>query len=306
MVAAALLWGLAPLYYKLLVHIDAVEILAHRTVWSFLLFALLLLVQGRLGQLPAAMNSARALGVIVLAAVMISTNWLLFILSVQWGMTTQAALGYYIFPLVAVMLGWVVLGEWLSRAQWSAVMLAALGVGVLTYGLGVAPWVSLVLAFSFGLYGLVKKRLSVGPTVSVTAEVAVLAPVGLAWLMWLETRGAGVFGEDMLDSFLLVFSGVLTATPLILFSYAARRVSLSTIGLLQYINPTGQFLCAVVIFGEPFSGWHMAAFGCIWVALALYSVSAVSRERASRRVAMAAAGPSTTVMNSRSEASAKP
>ncbi|MDU8928941.1 EamA family transporter RarD [Alisedimentitalea sp. MJ-SS2] len=306
MVVACLIWGLVPIFYKQLVHIDALEILAHRTFWSFLLFTLLLMMQGRVGALGAALGDWKTARVIALAAAMISINWGLYIMSVQWGRVTESALGYYIFPLVAVMLGRVVLGEVLSRAQWTAVALAVAGVLVLTAGLGAAPWISIILSLSFGVYGIVKKQLSVGPIVSVTAEAAIVGTIGLAWLIWLETQGRGVFGEDHWDSFLLVLSGALTATPLILFSYAAKRVNLSTIGLLQYINPTGQFLCAVVLFAEPFTGWHMAAFGLIWVALALYSASAIAQDRASRRVAMAASGDGTTEISARSEASAKP
>lgn len=306
MLAACLIWGTAPLYYKLLVHIDAPEILAHRTVWSFILFALLIAAQRRARALGAALSSPRQVAVVTLAALLISTNWLVFILSVQWGRVVQAALGYYIFPLVAVMLGALVLRERLSITQWIAVAMACGAVALLTWGVGVTPWVALILSFSFGFYSLVKKQLDVGPVVSVTAEVAVLAPFGLAYLLWLEYQGAGVFGTDAFDTAMLVFSGVLTALPLILFSFAARRVTLSTVGVLQYINPTGQFLCAVVIFGEPFTSWHLAAFGLIWVGLAIYSFSALGQSRASRRLAIAAEGSGATVISSDSEASAKP
>ncbi len=303
MVAACLIWGLIPIYYKALAHVDAVEILAHRTVWSFVIFAGVLALQG---QLRALWTARGAVGRIALGAVLISLNWFLFILSVQWGRVVESALGYYIFPLVAVLIGRVVLGEVLSRAQWVAVALAGGAVLVLTFGLGIAPWIALILGGSFGLYGLVKKQLSVGPVVSVTGEVLVLTPLALVVLGGIHGQGGGVFGTGARDSLLLVFSGVTTALPLILFSYATRRVNLSTIGILQYINPTGQFLCAVILFAEPFTGWHMVAFAMIWTGLAIYSVAAVTGERAARRVESVASGSAATDTRSRSEASAKP
>ena len=283
MAAACLIWGFSALYYKALAHIPPLEILAHRTFWSFVIFAGLLAVQGRLGALRAAVSTPRAAVTVALAALMISINWFSFIFSIQVGRATEAALGYYIFPLVAVLLGRIVFGEQLSKAQWLAVALAASAVSLLTFGLGVAPWISLVVAFTFGLYGVVKKRLDVGPVVSVTAEVGMLVPVALAVLAVVHGRGQGHFADTAWESAMLVFAGVLTAVPLMLFSYAAKRLRLSTVGLLQYINPTAQFFCAMVVFGEPFGGWHQLAFAMIWAGLALYSASALSQDRAARR-----------------------
>lgn len=289
MVGACTVWGLSPLYYKLLRHVPPLELLSHRMVWSLVVFAGILAVQGRLGRLGVALGTGRAFATIVFAALMISTNWFLFIFSVQIDRVRETALGYYMFPLVAVVLGTVFLGERLVRLQWVAVGLAALAVCVLTVAAGAAPWISLTLATTFGLYGLVKKRLNTGPMVSVTAEVLVLAPPALAWLGWLHAHGLGVFGHDLWTSALLVASGVLTALPLILFSAAAQRVDLATVGLLQYINPTLQFLCAVAIFGEPLGAVQLLAFGLIWGALALYSWTALSQDRARRRMAMTSA-----------------
>ncbi len=306
MVAACTVWGLSPLYYKLLAHIPPLEVLSHRTLWSLAFFALVLLAQGRLGLLRGALSSGRSVGVIAVAALMISANWFCFILSIQIGKATEASLGYYIFPLVAVLAGVLAFGERLGRAQWTAVALAVTAVVVLTVGLGVAPWIALILAVTFGLYGLIKKRLTLGPVVSVTAEVLLLAPVALVilWQGWAD--GTAAYGASLRDSLLLMVSGPLTATPLILFSAATKRVSLSTVGLVQYLNPTLQFFCAVLVFGEPFGQWHAIAFGLIWLALAIYSLATVRQDRASRRVAMAVSGVSTTVMNSNSDASAKP
>lgn len=306
LVATCTVWGLSGLFYKLLANIPPIEILAHRTIWSLVFFSLVLLVQGRLGQMRAALGSPRAVLIVAFTALMISINWFVFILSIQIGQATEASLGYYMFPLVAVGIGRVVFGERLSRMQAIAVALAVLAVVVLTLGLGVAPWIALVLSVSFGLYGLMKKRLSAGPVVSVTAEVLVLSPIAMVVLALAHCGGGGAFGADLTDSLLLMFSGILTASPLMMFSYASKRVRMGTVGLVQYINPTLQFLVAVLIFAEPFSGWHLVAFVLIWGALALYSAASVSIERAARRARVSASTLSTTVMNPAKDGSAKP
>ncbi|MBV7392683.1 EamA family transporter RarD [Mameliella sediminis] len=286
MIAACTVWGLSPIYYKLLVNVPPLELLAHRTAWSLVVFAGLLAVQGRLGQLKALLGQGRSVLITGFAALMITANWFLFIFSVQIGQVRETSLGYYIFPLVAVLLGVVVLRERLAALQWAAVGLAALAVLLLTLGLGDAPWIALILATTFGAYGLIKKRLTAGAVVSVTGEVLLLTPLALIWLGTIHAQGKGVFGSDFQTSALLVFSGFLTALPLIFFSAAAKRVDMATMGLLQYINPTLQFFCAVVLFGEPMTTWHVAAFGLIWAALALYSASGYARGRARRKSAM--------------------
>jgi len=296
MIAACCIWGLSSIFYKLLSHVPAAEVLAHRTLWSLAFFALVLLAQGRLRMVVQAFSGLRSVFLLFFAALMISTNWYLFIWAVQTGQATEAALGYYIFPLVSVLLGRLVFGERLNPVQMSAVILVTIAVLTLTYGLGSAPWLALVLAASFGLYGLVKKRLAVGPVVSVTAEVLSLSPLALFVLWQTGNNGAGAFGGSVQDSVLLVLAGPLTATPLILFSYAARRLSMATTGLLSYLNPTLQFFCAVVLFQEPFTGWHVQAFVLIWSALAVYSVSTFRQEKARRKAVSAASASVTTVM----------
>ncbi|MBE0452359.1 EamA family transporter RarD [Roseovarius autotrophicus] len=283
MVATCTVWGLSGIYYKLLEHVPPIEILAHRTLWSLIFFALVLTVQGRLAALFGAIGTRRALMLTALAALMISLNWFVFITSIQIGRAMEASLGYYVFPLVAVLLGAVVLKERLGGAQLLAVALAALAVVTLSLGLGVPPWIGLVLSLSFGLYGLVKKGLSVGPVVSVTAEVMLLSPIAIIVLWLAHADGGGAFGGSWRDSGLLAFSGFLTGAPLILFSYAAKRVTLATVGLVQYLNPTLQFLVATFWFLEPFSPWHGVAFGMIWVALAIYTTASWRQDRATRR-----------------------
>ncbi|GGF81571.1 chloramphenicol-sensitive protein RarD [Mameliella alba] len=286
MIGACSIWGLSPIYYKLLLHVPPLELLAHRTFWSLIVFAGLLAVQGRLRELRGAVGRPRAALITAIAALMITANWFLFILSVQIGQVRETSLGYYTFPLVAVLLGVVVLRERLSALQWVAVGLATLAVAQLTWGLGAAPWIALVLATTFGIYGIVKKRLSVGPVVSVTGEVLLLAPFALGWLAVLELQDKAIFGDDLYTSGLLVFSGLLTALPLVLFSAAAQRVNMTTLGVLQYLNPTLQFICAVVIFKEPLTPFHLIAFGLIWAALAIYSASGFAQDRARRKSAM--------------------
>ena len=192
-------------------------------------------------------------------------------------------MGYYIFPLVAVLLGAIAFRERLGKAQLFAVALAATAVITLTIGLGVPPWIALILATSFGFYGLVKKGLSVGPVVSVTAEVLLLSPIALGVLWWFHSDGHGAFGSNWHDSLLLAFSGILTASPLIMFSYATKRITLATVGLVQYLNPSLQFLVATLLFREMFSLWHAIAFGMIWSALAIYTTASLRQDRAARR-----------------------
>ena len=277
-IGACVIWGLSGIYYKALSHVPPLEVLSHRTLWSFVFFTLLLTFRGRIGELFALVLSRRA-AIVGLGAVMISTNWFFFIFSVQSGRALEASLGYYIFPLVAVLLGVVVWREPLGRGRAIAILLAATAVTVLTLGLGAAPWISFVLASTFAAYGVVKKGLDAGPVASVTAEVAMLSPLALTWLAgvhfggWTGITGVnvGAFGHSVQDTVMLIFSGIITGLPLILFSYAARRISYGMVGLIEYLNPTLQFLVASLVFLEPVSKWHLIALPLIWVALAIYS-----------------------------------
>lgn len=293
-VLAAAIWGLSTLFYKLLSHVSTIEILAHRTLWSLIIFAAVLLLQGRIGTLAQALRQRRSFLPILLAAITISLNWYVFIYAIQLGHTMETSLGYFIFPLLAVVLGALLFSERLGRAQRVAVALAVLAVVILTVGLGVAPWIALMLATSFGLYGVIKKGLGVGPVVSVTAEVLLLSPIAIVVLALIHRDGNGAFGGNLADSALLAFSGLITALPLILLSYAARRVTLATVGLVQYLNPSLQFLVATFIFSEPFTPWHAIAFPMIWVALAIYTIASLRQDRALRRVSSAPDTSSTT------------
>jgi chloramphenicol-sensitive protein RarD len=285
---SGIIWGFSPLYYKVLGHVPPVELLAHRVVWSVVFFVAVLSFQRRLGALWSAISTWRSAATLFAASFFIGINWFIFIRSIQIEKATEASLGYFIFPLVVVCIGWVGFGERLSRLQNTAIALATVGVVIITVSQGVLPWIALIISISFGLYGYVKKKISTGPVVSVTAEVLLLVPFALAVLFAthrpVESGGytGGVFGQSLYDSVLLMLSGPLTATPLIFFSYAAKRIPMATLGLLNYLNPTLQFFCAVAIFGEPIGILQFASFGLIWLALALYSGDGFRRERVGR------------------------
>lgn len=288
---ACTIWGFATLYYKALSHVPAMEVLAHRTLWTLVFFGPLLAVQGRFSAAPALIVGplkARVIG----AAAIVSVNWALFIWAIQSGHAVQASLGYYILPLVSVLMGVVLLGERLSRLQGAAVGLAALAVAVLTVGQGVPPIIALALALSFAPYLVIKKKLNAPAVVSVTAEVMVLAPFAVAYLIW---QGGGVAAHDLQTALMLPISGLITGGPLILYSWGAQRVRLSTVGIAGYLNPTIQMYSAVMIFGEPFTLWHGAAFALIWTGLTLYSAESWRQDRVARRLA-SSADTSATVM----------
>lgn len=283
MVVACVVWGLSPVFYKLLTHVPPLEVLSHRALWSLAFFAVVLVIQRRLHEVPGAMGSPRKLALLALASAMITVNWLLFIWAIGVDRVTETSFGYYIFPLVAVVFGLVFFGERLGRVKWLAVGLATIAVLILGIGLGTPPWISLTLAATFGVYGVLKKLVTAGPVVSVTAEILLVAPLAALFLIFLAGSQPDHVPFDLATLGLLALSGPLTAGPLILFSYASKRVGLATLGLIQYLNPTLQFLCAAVLFAEPVTLWHMIAFPLIWAALALYSLTALAQERSARR-----------------------
>nr|WP_184434210.1 EamA family transporter RarD [Roseospira goensis] len=272
-IGAYVFWGLSPILYHLLGHVPPLEVMAHRIVWA-LLFALPLVVAfGQWTTLLSVLARPRQLAVFLGSALAISINWLTFIHATGSGQKLDASMGYYIFPLATVLLGALVLRERPSRRQWLAVGLAALGVVVMVIGLGQLPWIALVIAVSFGLYGLLRKIAPAESLVGFTLEVLVLAPIAAAGLLWWAWAGAGAmpFGSGV-DMALLVIAGPATAVPLLLFAMGARRLTLGTLGMLQYINPTIQFGMAVLVYGESFTAGHALSFGLIWTAVALYAI----------------------------------
>jgi chloramphenicol-sensitive protein RarD len=268
-------WGMFPLFFKALRHVPAFEILAHRVVWSAVFLIVLIVVTGRARELRGAFpKGTRAMYLV--STLLIAANWLVFIWAVNAGHVLEASLGYFINPLVNVLLGVVFLGEALTRRQLAAVLLAALGVVALVLRVGHVPWISLSLAATFGLYGLVRKRAHIPPVTGLLVETLVLAPVALAYLVALGVAGHGAFGSTTATTALLASAGVVTAVPLIWFAMGVRSLRYSTMGLVQYVTPTGQFLLAVALYREPFTTAHAIAFGCIWLSLALYSYDALS------------------------------
>lgn len=269
-VAAYLMWGLFPLYWPLLKPLGSLEILSHRIVWSLVVMVVWLAALKKLTWVRSVPRVKLAW--LTLAAVLVSFNWVLYIWAVNAGHVVETSLGYFINPLMSVLLGVLVLGEKLRRLQWWAMGLATVAVLVLSVDYGRPPWIALGLAPSFALYGLVKKRAGVGAVESLSFETAVLFLPAFAYLGWLELNGEGGFGHvDALKNGLLVGAGVATALPLVCFGAAANRVPLSTVGVLQYIAPSIQFLCGVLVFHEAMSPGRWLGFGIIWAALVVFA-----------------------------------
>ena len=286
--SAYFLWGLFPLYWKRLDHVPAMEILAHRMTWSLIFLLGLLIISRNLKWIrPAFQNRATFLTYFA-AASLLAVNWGLYIWAVNNDFIVETSLGYFINPLVNVLLGRIFFGEKLRRWQFAAILLAAIGVIYLTVVYGRLPYIALVLAFSFGLYGLFKKRGTLDSLESLSFETALLFPFALAYLVYQQAIGVGSFGMvDGLTTTLLGLAGVATAVPLLLFAAGARRIPLTTMGLLQYTAPTIQFLLGVFVFDEPFSRTQLIGFLFIWGALVVYSAESLLHRRATRTPSLA-------------------
>lgn len=268
-VGAYLLWGLMPLYLRMLREVPAAQVLAHRVLWSALLLAVVVIVLKRLPAIRAA-ATGRVLLMLAASAVLIAVNWLVYIWSVTHAHVLEASLGYFINPLINVALGVAVLRERVRPVQGAAVALAGAGVLAMALG-GGALWISVTLALSFGTYGLIRKVVAIDALGALFVETLILAPVAAAMLLYAGQAGEGAFGRDGGTDLLLAASGVITAAPLLMFAASARRLRYATVGLLQYIGPTLQFLQAVLLFGEPLRPVHLMTFGLIWAGCALYA-----------------------------------
>jgi len=270
--AAYLIWGVMPLYFKLLARVSASEIVAHRILWSLVFLGVLVALSRRWAAVRTAATTGKVLVTLFVTAVLIAVNWLVYIYAVVSGHVLEGSLGYYLNPLVNVLFGVLLLKERLSRAQAFACLLAGAGVAVLAAGAGSGLWISLTLAISFASYGFLRKIVSVDALEGLWLETAILAPIALGFVLWLQQSGGGQFGRlgGATDA-LLILGGAVTAIPLLLFTAAARRLAYSTLGFLQYIAPSLQFLLAVLAFGEPFTRAHALCFGAIWTALAIFS-----------------------------------
>lgn len=285
--AAYLIWGLFPLYWPLLKPAGAVEILAHRMIWSALSMAVVVVVLRRLGGVRATFADRRRLAILAGAAAVVSINWGTYIWGVNNGHVVETSLGYFINPLVTVTLGVVVLGERLRPLQWVAVAIALTAVLVLTLDYGRPPWIALVLAASFATYGLAKKKADTGAFESLTVETTLVAPFALAYAVWLASTGEATFAHEGAGHLaLLVVAGILTAIPLVLFGAAATRMSLVSLGLLQYLAPILQFSIGVLVFREDMPAARWAGFVLVWVALMIFTAESITHRR--RQLALAA------------------
>jgi chloramphenicol-sensitive protein RarD len=272
------LWGILPIYFKLLTGVNPVGIVAHRILWSLPLLALLILLSRGWQKVRAAISSRKTVAILFCTAALIAGNWLLYVFAVTSGHILASSFGYYLNPLANVLLGRFVLRERLSRVQWIAVAIAAAGISVLAAGALGQLWISLTLCGTFALYGLLKKVVAADAVTGLAIETAILLPLALLWVAWRHSVGEPVMGTSEAQTGLLLLAGIVSTTPLLLFTAAARRLPYSTLGILQFLAPTLQFLIAVA-YGEPLRLAHAIAFPAIWIALALYVTALVRSPR---------------------------
>jgi chloramphenicol-sensitive protein RarD len=278
-IGAYLFWGLFPIYWKILGRIPALQLLGHRIVWSFLLLLGVLLLLRQVGDLRRALNG-HVITIYIIAAVLIAINWLTYVWAIGAGFIVETSPGYFINPLLSVLLGVIFLHERLRLIQWIPIGMAAAGVLYLTFAYGELPWIALTLAFTFGLYGLVKKTAPLGSFHGLTLETAILFLPALGYLLFTEFSGKAAFlHSDLRTNLMLLGAGAVTVIPLLLFSAGARRIPLTTMGILQYMNPTMQFLLGVLVYKEPFNQHRLVGFVVVWVALILYSIEGLIARR---------------------------
>ena len=279
-VSAFTIWGLLPLYLKLLTGIAATQITAHRLVWGCLFTTALIVGRGEWPQIRAALANRRSRLYLCVSSLLISSNWIIYAWAITNGHVIESSLGYFINPLLNILLAVFVLSEKLNRTQWSAVAVAAAGVIFLTWTAGRPPWIALGLAGTFGCYGLLRKLVTVEALPGLTTETLLAAPFALVYLFWCHSGGVGAFGNvGVLQNMVLILSGPVSAVPLVLFAYGARRIPYSTVGVLQYIGPTLQFLCGLLLFREAFDQTRATGFILIWTALAIYAIDGIRRAR---------------------------
>ena len=272
-------WGVLPVYFKALAEVAPTLIVAHRIVWSLLALALLVSVLKGWPAVRDALRNPKTRATLALTATLIAVNWLLYVYAINSGHILAGSLGYYLNPLANILLGRFFLHETLSRRQWAAVAIAALGVAVLAAGALDTLWLSLTLCFSFATYGLLRKRVAVDSLSGLMVETMILAPLALAYLVYVASLGGAVFGTTGSDVALLLAAGVISTIPLLLFTEAARRLPYATVGMLQFIAPTIQFLLAVLVYDEPVTTAHGIAFAAIWTAVALYMSGMLAQRR---------------------------
>jgi chloramphenicol-sensitive protein RarD len=279
---AYLLWGVLPLYLKLVAHIPPLEVVAHRALWSLPIAGAVLLLRGRMGDVGALLRQPRKIGMAMIAAALVTANWLTYVYAIGSGHALESALGYYINPLVSIIIAAIFLGERIKGMKLVSVGLAAIAVAILAYDAGGVPWISLVLAITWGLYAFCKKSLPLGPNQGFFLEVLILSVPAMGYIIYLEAGRQGHFigGTGPNDTWLLMLAGIVTAVPLMIYANGAKLLRLSTIAVMQYIAPTIVFLMAILLFNEPFDTTKLAAFVFIWAALAVYTWSMFRGSRA--------------------------
>ncbi|WP_257539936.1 EamA family transporter RarD [Sphingobium sp. CFD-1] len=280
--AAYGLWGLLPIFFKLLHHVGPFELVAQRVIWSLVLILILLAARRALGPLWAALSTPRLLLPLTASSLFIAINWTTYIWAVNDDHVIAASLGYFLNPLVNVALGVLVLKERLRRGQMLAIGVAAIGVAIMAAAALTTLWISIMLALSFAFYGLVRKLTPVAPMAGLGAETLILTPVALAYLGWLSGHGGLAFGQDNFTTVMLVVSGAMTTVPLVLFAVAAHRLPMATLGLLQFVAPLLQFLCGVLLFGETLSHGQIVSFALIWLGLILFASDSMAAARRNR------------------------
>lgn len=279
-IAAYGCWGLFPIYWKWLHHVPAIEVIAHRIIWSFVALTIVLLVMRQWQSFRAEALKPRIIARYALAAILVSINWFVYVWAVNQGFVVETSLGYFINPLLSVLMGVIILREKLRPAQWLPIGLAAAGVIYLTILYGSLPWIALTLAFSFGLYGLLKKLAPLNSLNGLTLETGILFLPMAVYLIFIESNGQAVFlHTDLGSNLLMLGAGPVTVIPLLLFASAVRRIPLSTVGILQYITPTMQFLLGVLVYGEAFSSQQFIGFGLVWLALIVFTAENVWERR---------------------------
>jgi chloramphenicol-sensitive protein RarD len=279
-ISSYMMWGVLPIYWKLVKDVPAYEILAHRILWSFVMMIILVVFSGGIGKLGVIFRDRRSMAYIAACAVLITFNWFLFIWCVNNGHIVESSLGYYINPLMSVFLGTAVLKEKLDTSQKAAIAIAATGVLVMVVVYGSFPLIPLALATSFGTYGLLKKKIALDSMAGLTIETLITAPFALAFLSYLNTKGSGAFGSTAITTVILMLSGAVTAIPLLLFAEGAKQVKLSTMGFLQYVSPTISLVIGIFLYKERVTQVNMIGFCFIWAALAVYSYSMLRQQRA--------------------------
>jgi chloramphenicol-sensitive protein RarD len=273
-------WGVVPIYWKQMQGVAAIELIAHRIVWSLLFLLGVLWYQKNLAKLRPAFADTRAFGLNLLSSLLLAANWTVYIWAVNSGHVIESSLGYFLVPLVNVALGSVILHERLRPLQWTAIVFAAAGVLFLLFGVGHVPWIALSLAITWSGYGFFKKQSSLGPLAGLTVETLMLFPIAAAALLWWNHTGEGALGRvDVWHHVLVLSVGVVTAIPLLLFAYGAQRIRLATLGLLQYVSPTVQFLIGLLVYHEVFDAGRFRAYALIWCGLILYTADSFWSQR---------------------------